>query len=201
MNRILLTGLVLVLVLVCGVGCGASTLIGKTDGGGCGVTYPESGFYGPNILYPGLTSLTSQPSLSTIAPPNYELVASHPLGATVKLNMTLLSGSVWYIGGAANDWRATLYDSTTGEQTFQTPDVAAVSESSIFFVQSGEARLDVFECGSATPTSRTISWSVGDAGLGDGSVGDDAARDAGGLGFPPPIGIPGLDAGTGNGQD
>jgi hypothetical protein len=124
------------------------------------------------------------------------------LGATVKLNMTLLSGQVWYIGGAANDWRVTNYDYTTGEQTFQTPDVAAVSESSIFFLQSGQARLDLFECGSATPTSsRTISWSVGDGGLGDGSVGDGSARDAGGPVFPPPIGIPGLDAGTGNAHD
>ncbi len=196
MNKILLTGL----VLACGLGCGASTLIGKADGGGCGVSYPEDGFYGPNILFSGLTSLTGQPFLGADTAPIYELVASHPLGATVSLNMTLLSGSVWYIGGSANDWRATIYDPTTGEQTFQTPDVAAVSESSIYFVGSGQARLDLFECGAATPTtSKTISWSAGDAGLPDGSVVDGSARDAGGPVFPPPIGI--LDAGTGGVHD
>jgi hypothetical protein len=165
MNKILLTGL----VLVCGLGCGASTLIGKADGGGCGVTYPENGFYGPNILDPGVTFFADH---DWSVPPYYELVASHPLGATVRVNMTPLWGVGFDYGGPAFDWRV-LDDPTTGDESFQTPDVAAVSESTIAFFQSGQARLDIFECGAATPTSsKTISWAstAPDAGLRDGSL-------------------------------
>ena len=197
MNKILLAGL----VLACGVGCGASTLLGKADGGGCGVTYPETGFYGPNILYPGVTSFADH---DWSAPPYYELVASHPFGATVKVNMTLLWGLGFDPGGPAFDWRMLQDPTVPANETFQTPDVAAVSESTIAFFESGQARLDIFECGATTPTSsKTISWAstAADAGPRDGSVGDDAARDAGGLVFPPLIGIPGFDAGTGNSQD
>ncbi len=78
MNKALLTGL----LLVCGLGCKSSTLIGIADGSvdaGCGLSYPQSGFYGPNILYPGFTS----PFVSHGDMAFYEIVATHPAGATV----------------------------------------------------------------------------------------------------------------------
>jgi hypothetical protein len=163
------------LLLACALGCRSSTLIGvadaAADAGGCGVSYPQTGFYGLNILYPGLTSFPSVSSTSS-----YELAADHAAGATVTLNMTLLSGTVWDIGAFGGDWRFTTYDYMTGEQTFSTPNVAGGSESSMFFSGNGEARLDLFECGSTTPTSsKTITWYDGTDGGPGVVVGRDGA--------------------------
>jgi hypothetical protein len=156
MKRILLTGL----LLVCGLGCKAATLIGAADGAidaGCGVIYPQDGFYGPNILYPGYTtSFVTRGDNKAF----YEIAATHPAGVTVTLKMTLLSGPVWYHGGYVDDWHVTTWDENSmGEQTFATPNVVGESETTIFFQQNGQARLDIFECGASTPTSsKTITW-------------------------------------------
>jgi hypothetical protein len=169
-KRIFLTAL----LLACALGCRSSTLIGDADAGvdagRCGVSYPQTGFYGLNILYPGLTSFPAGGTSS------YELAADHAAGATVTLNMTLLSGMVWDIGAFGGDWRFTTYDGTTGEQTFSAPNVAGESESSIFFYGNGQARLDLFECGSTTSIrSKTITWSDGTDGGPGVVVGRDAA--------------------------
>ena len=168
MKRILLTAL----LLACALGCRSSTLIGvadaSADAGSCGVSYPQTGFYGLNILYPGLTSFPASGTSS------YELAADHAAGATVTLNMTLLSGMVWDIGAFGGDWRFTTYDGTTGEQTFSAPNVAGESESSMFFYGNGQARLDLFQCGSPI-RSTTITWSDGTDGGPGVVVGRDAA--------------------------
>jgi len=162
------------LLLICGFGCKSATLIGVADGAadaGCGLSYPQNGFYGPNILYPGFTS----PFVSHGDTAFYEIVASHPASAPVSVNMTLLSGQVWRIDGYLDDWRATIYDSVTGEQTFAPPNVVGESETTMFFLHSGQARLDIFECGALSPTrSTTLTWNDGpDAGIvysSDGSL-------------------------------
>jgi hypothetical protein len=161
MKKIFLAGL----LLVCSLDCRSATLIGVADAdvndgavGGCGVSYPQTGFFGLNILYPGFTSFQSFGITSS-----YELAANHAVAATVTLNMTLLSGTVWEFG--TSDWLVTTYDDMTGEQTFSAPNVVGESESSMFFSGNGRARLDLFECGAATPTrSKTITWYESDAG-------------------------------------
>jgi hypothetical protein len=157
MKNVFLIGL----LLVCGFGCKASTMIGVADAG-CGLSYPQNGFYGPNILYPGFTS----PFMSHGYMDYYEIAASHPVTADLTVKMTLLSGPAWDIDGALADWHATLYDSATGEQTLAPPNVAGESESTIFFLHSGQARLDIFECGATSPTrSTTLTWNETDAGI------------------------------------
>jgi hypothetical protein len=171
MKNTLLTGL----LLASGLGCHGTTSIGGTDASNCNVTLPKMGFYGPNILLPG--------SVSFIDRTNYELGVQHDAAATVIVNMTLLSaGGLWQIGNL--DWRATTFYGRTGEtQTFEAPQVTGEFEESMYFQGTGDAKVDVFECGAATPTvSKIISWSPPDGGvpLGDGgapydaSMGDDA---------------------------
>jgi hypothetical protein len=158
------------------LGCQATTLIGTakgTDGGddavvsSCNVTFPDSGFYGPNILAPGRTSFNSTPFLGGPAMV-YELVVQHDATAPVAVKLTLLSGNgVWYIGGYAADWRASNYNGVIGgSQIFQAPSVSGEAEESIYFVKSGQATLEVSgACGPDAPMlSKTISWSAADGG-------------------------------------
>jgi hypothetical protein len=175
------------LLLTGGLGCHATTLIGGTDAGTCGVTFPKSGFYGPNILAPGNDSFVSSPGFSETT--HYELVVQHDATESVMVNMTLLTaGAVWFIDGQANDWRVSVWDGGVGgTQTFEAPSVTGEFEQTITFSNNGEARLDIFECAAANPTvSKTITWSVPDGQVPttDAHPSDDAARDGG----PPSIG-------------
>jgi hypothetical protein len=174
MKKMILAGLLAASAL----GCHATTSLGGADGG-CDVTLPKAGFYGPNILYPGDVSFVSY---GVTAESYYELVVDHDAGAAVSVTMTLLSGSVWYIGGQSADWRVTLYDGTTGTQTFGAPGVTGEFEESIFFAGTGQARVDLFECDASSPTlSKTISWgpaTPADAGQMDAGLTADAASDA-----------------------
>lgn len=56
------------------------------------------------------------------------------------------------------DWRVSDYDPTTSEQVFMTR-LSTDNETRLAFQGTGQARIDVFECGSTTPTrSEIISW-------------------------------------------
>jgi hypothetical protein len=156
-------------LLLSGLGCQGSTLIGGTDAG-CSVTFPQSGFFGPNILYPGNDTFVAQPDLSAAHP--YELVVQHQSTETVTVNMTSLSDrGLWYVGGQANDWRFSEYTGgpdagALGSQSFQAPNVTGEFEESIFFDRTGQARLDVYTCNSTTPSmTKIVSWSPPDGGV------------------------------------
>ncbi|HEY4395569.1 MAG TPA: hypothetical protein VGP64_15975 [Polyangia bacterium] len=186
------------LLLASALGCHATTLIGTSngiDGGdddatvavdavGCNLTFPDSGFYGPNILVPGRTSFNSTPFLGGPATV-YELVVQHDAAVQVTVKLTLLSGDgVWYIGGYAADWRVTNDDGGIGgTQTFEAPNVGGEAEESIYFVKSGRAKLDVLGlCGPGGPMfSKTISWSPADGGTLSPTDGGGFLRDGGGF--------------------
>jgi hypothetical protein len=162
MTKLSLVGL----VLLSGVGCQGNTLIGGTDAG-CGATFPKTGFFGPNILYPGNDSFVSE-----WAATKYELVAKHQATETVIVTMTLLSDQGgWSPGGSANDWRFTPFGSVPDggvapSQTFEAPNVTGEFEESIVFTGTGRAQLDLFTCGSTSPSSsKIITWSPLDGGV------------------------------------
>ncbi|HXJ19442.1 MAG TPA: hypothetical protein VMT03_04345 [Polyangia bacterium] len=157
-------------LLVAGIGCQGSTLIGSADAG-CRPTFPQAGFFGPNILYPANDTFVAEPDLA--GTDQYELVVQHQSTETVKVIMTSLSNQgIWYVGGPANDWKFTPYGgapdggASGGTQTFQAPNVTGEFEESIFFDRTGQARLDVYACDSTTPSvSKVISWSPPDGGV------------------------------------
>jgi hypothetical protein len=60
--------------------------------------------------------------------------------------------------GVDGDWRVGDYDPMTRQQLFMSR-FAGDNETRLAFQGTGQARIDVFECGSQTPTrSEVISW-------------------------------------------
>jgi hypothetical protein len=137
---------------------------GSADAGGaadasvgtpCGITYPESGFYGPNILFPDYTAFE-------LMPKHYTMAAFVPAGAPLRLRITKLNGS-WGLFFSDTDWRS--MGNADIAQDFVPIDTGAghVAEANITFMGNGRARMDFFECGSTTPTrSKVYMWGNGE---------------------------------------
>jgi hypothetical protein len=153
-----------------GTGNAPSSVVGGTGGQaavnpGCGqITYPATGFYGPNVLDPAVTSFRSNPA-------SYELAADLPPGASITLKLTLVKGSgtgVPWAHALDGDWRVGDFDAARGEQVFVSRSSGRI-ETRIFFLQRGEARIDLFECGAAAPTrTKNIQWTDVLDGVGPG---------------------------------
>jgi hypothetical protein len=130
-----------------------------TGGTPCGITYPESAFYGPNILHPEHTAFE-------LTPKYYDMAAFVPAGVSLRLRITRLIGdwgASFDING--NDWR--MMGNPEVAQDFVPIDSGRMIEVKVMFIGGGTARLDFFECGSTTPTrSKTYLWGngTGDAG-------------------------------------
>jgi hypothetical protein len=129
---------------------------------GCPITYPDTGFFGENILYPGRTSFVAD--VRATPPGQYEFAADVPLGFSLIFTITLLGGTggdpltgpIWYY--SESDFRATAYDRATGLQTFQSR-IPGRNEGIITFSGTAQGRIDYYECGSPTPTRvQLINW-------------------------------------------
>jgi hypothetical protein len=149
-------------------GSGGTTTSGTGGAGGGGidrgdarcdqVSYASDGFYGPNVLYPSRTSFTDQPYSMP-----YEIEAEIKSGSVI-IEMTRLSptdysppSDLWSTSAAA--WLVTNFDPSTQKQTFKAQN-SGTWETPMWFAGSGQARVDYFECGSATPTfTKVITWS------------------------------------------
>jgi hypothetical protein len=164
MRNMIISGVLLVSVLGCQ---GTTSVAGAVSG--CQVTLPTAGTYGPNILYAG-TDFAASPD-GPAAPTEYELVVDHAANTLAKVDLTLLAGQgIWVYGQDASDWHVASYNGAIGgTQRFDTSGLAGgipgEIEESIYFTGSAQARLDLFECGAATPTlSKMIGWGLTDAG-------------------------------------
>src|SRR5207344_676448 len=75
-----------------GFDSGVTLDVSNVGGAACGgVEYPATGFYGENILYPPYSWVTPGAQI--------EMAAKLGPAAAVRIKMTLISGSVWFIGG------------------------------------------------------------------------------------------------------
>lgn len=137
-------------------GCSSGSSNGDAS---CSITYPPSGFYGQNILDPAVTSFQSTST------PLYEYRADVPLGYSLSFTMTLLGGTggvpdvgpIWQLSGNS-DFRFSTYDATTGQQRFMSS-IPNANEGGISFSGTGQARIDIFECGAPAVTrTETITW-------------------------------------------
>ena len=142
------------------------------------VSYPETGFFGPNLLGAAATSFVSDER----SPSRYQLAADLVSGATVAVKFTMSAETlsrfrvtepdspVWAIHiGVGAGWLISTFDAVKGEQVFQSQAGTIRPELPIVFRGSGEARIDYFECGSAAPTRmKMITWApAADGGAGD----------------------------------
>ena len=127
----------------------------QLGGAACGgIEYPVSGFYGDNFLHSTYVTVNQAAPVSMVAKLN--------VGASLRIKMTLRSGTPWLIHPLTSEWRASLYDFAANSQLFEAPDTGRSDEMRFEFPEQGEALVEYFECGSSTPTgSKVLSWGGG----------------------------------------
>jgi hypothetical protein len=134
------------------------TDVSRLGGASCGgIEYPQTGFYGENFLDPSYVTVNENAQM--------EMAAKLGVGASLRIRLTRVSGSVWYIGTPATEWRASAYDHATGVQLFEAPDMGRSDEETFLLPDSGSLLVEYFECGATTPTGvKILSWSGGPPG-------------------------------------
>jgi len=116
------------------------------------IQYPETGFYGDNILMKGKTDYKIE---------DVSLRAKLPEGKKIKIVMTVLTsafpeGAWWYVGGTSNNWAISKFDMSARIQVFQTIDGGHTCDLSMQF-DEGTFRIDYYENDATSPTySKTI---------------------------------------------
>jgi hypothetical protein len=116
------------------------------------IEYPETGFYGENILMKGKTDYIIE---------DVSLRAKLPEGKKIKIVMTVLTssfpeGAWWYVGGTSNNWAVSKFEMSDRTQVFQTIDGGHTCDLSMRF-DEGTFRIDYFENDATSVTySKTI---------------------------------------------
>ena len=111
------------------------------------IQYPETGFYGDNILMKEKTEYTAQGN---------SLQAKPPGGKRLKIVITGLSATdqtgIWYYHvGTSNNWAITKFDISTYTQVFQSIDGGQTCDLSMLF-DVGNFRIDYYENDAVSPT-------------------------------------------------
>lgn len=113
------------------------------------IQYPETGFYGDNILMKGRTEYTTQTS---------SFQAKLPAGKKLKVVLTgnpTLPDAIWG-SGSDNNWAKSRFDVTAYTQIFQSIDGGQTCELRIEFTV-GSYKVDYYENDAVSPTySKTI---------------------------------------------
>jgi hypothetical protein len=116
------------------------------------IQYPETGFYGDNILMKGKTEYNAQYN---------SLQAKLPEGKKLEIVITGLSvnfpAGLWGIVlGTNNNWAISEFDMSTYSQTFQSIDGGHTCDQKVAF-EKGTFRIDYYENDATTPSySKTI---------------------------------------------
>ena len=110
------------------------------------IEYPDTGFYGVNILTKERTSYTTE---------NSSFQAKIPVGQKLKVVITSLTPTfptgTWYIG-SPNNWAPSAFDINTYTQIFQSIDGGLTSTLLMYFYV-GRFRIDYYENDSTSPTA------------------------------------------------
>jgi len=114
------------------------------------IQYPETGFYGDNILMKGKTEYTTQPS---------SLQAKLPEGRKLKVVLTgnpILPYAIWG-SHSSNNWAISSFDIMSHSQVFQSIDGGHTCELQVQFTE-GTYQVDYYENDATSPTySKTIA--------------------------------------------
>lgn len=119
------------------------------------ITYPATGFHGPNILHEGVDTLRSPSSMRALI----------PVGQKLKFTIQLLSGSIWAHGTqSAGGVNVSQIDQATQTQTFESKQ--GIQEVDIYiesnwgsFSGPGSAEIRIYENNATTPTrTKVIVW-------------------------------------------
>ncbi len=112
------------------------------------IQYPETGFYGDNILMKGKTEYTAEGN---------SLQAKLPEGKKLKIVITGIQSFPYRFGEAvSNNWAISKFDFSTYTQVFQSIDGGQTCELDIQF-DVGTFQIDYYENDAVSPTySKTI---------------------------------------------
>ena len=110
------------------------------------IEYPDTGFYGVNILAKEKTSYTTE---------NSSFQAKIPEGQKLKVVVTSLTPTfptgVWGVG-SFNNWAVSTFDINTYTQIFQSIDGGLTSTLLIYFY-TGSFKIDYYENDASSPTA------------------------------------------------
>ena len=110
------------------------------------IEYPDTGFYGVNILAKERTSYTTE---------NSSFQAKIPEGQKLKVIITALNPTlptdVWYLS-SLNNWAVSTLDVNTYTQVFQSIDGGLTSTLLIYFY-TGSFKIDYYENDDSSPTA------------------------------------------------
>ena len=113
------------------------------------IQYPETGFYGDNILMKGRTEYTTQ---------QCSFQAKLPEGKKLKIVLTgnpTFPNAIWG-SHSGNNWAISLFDVATHSQVFQSIDGGHTCVLGILFTE-GSFQIDYYENDAKSPTySKTI---------------------------------------------
>lgn len=128
------------------------------------ITYPETGFYGDNILFQEKTAYGKRENSLQSKVPSGKSIVIKITGKTVVITIggdvpSIPSGIWYYDPTTTNNWAITSWDKTTYTQTFTSIDGGLTCDAKMMF-DKGTFQIDYFENGSSTPTlSKTITVS------------------------------------------
>lgn len=129
----------------------------ETDCGGictpCAIKYPQTGTYGDNVLH-GNDTLR-------IAGTGNSFMATVPVGSTLKVELNLISGSVWGItAGSTVGWSVSNLDWVNKKQTFNVlnPGTNELRFSKLEFDPGGIILVKFFENSTTETRRKIIVW-------------------------------------------
>lgn len=124
--------------------------------------YPETGFYGDNILFTEKTAYSKRENSLQCKVPSGKSIKIIITGKTVVITngglVPSIPSGVWYYDpGTNNNWAVANWDNTSYTQTFSSIDSGLTCTAKMMF-DKGTFQIDYFENGSSTPTlTKTIT--------------------------------------------
>jgi hypothetical protein len=120
------------------------------------IQYPETGFYGDNILMKGKTEYTDERNSLQAKVPEGKQLKVVITGLSVTSTANYMSGIWYYEAGSSNNLAISIFDSSDYAQVFQSIDGGLTCDLAIRF-EKGTFRIDYYENNAVSPTdSKTI---------------------------------------------
>lgn len=121
------------------------------------IQYPETGFYGDNILMKGKTEYTVERNSLQAKLPEGKQLKVIITGLSVTSTATYMSGIWYYEAGSSNNLAISIFDSSEYSQVIQSIDGGLTCALAMRF-DKGTFRIDYYENNAVSPTdSKTIT--------------------------------------------
>jgi len=115
------------------------------------IQYPETGFYGDNILMKGKTEYTAERNSLQAKLPEGKQLKVIITGLSVTSTATYMSGIWGYEAGSSNNLAISIFDPSDYTQVIQSIDGGLTCDLAIRF-EKGTFRIDYYENDAASPT-------------------------------------------------